>query len=239
MTRMTNFTPVNPIEETTSSEASPSTLAESRTSLGRNLLAAGALGALGFVVLIAIGGALTDGYNHSSQMISELAARGAEHSGLQTVAFMVVGVGVLCYAAGLHLVGRVPAIATTLVAVFGLLSSFAQAALPCDQGCEPTTATGTAHIITGASGFVAMLIAMFILARHWRRSEAHVALARSTRIYAWGGLAGLLAFNVTRGAELQSVDGLAQRAFAFCVIAWIVTTAATLRRLTEHPEPSI
>lgn len=228
-----NFTDVKQTARPIGTELGRSGMGDASTDVGRALLLAGALASAAFVVLIVIGGALTDGYSHSSQMISELAATGAEHAGLQTVAFIVVGVGVCCYAAGLHLVARAPVAAIALVTIFGLLSSFAQAALPCDPGCEPTTATGTAHIVTGATGFVAVLVAMFLLARHWRRSETPAALGRSTRAFAWAGLAGLVAFNITRGAELQSVDGIAQRAFALCVIAWIATTALALRRLAR------
>ncbi len=225
-----SFTSVNTPAHTVGSGLSSSGFAGPSPSVARVLLLVAAFATTAFVVLIAIGGALTDGYSHSSQAISELAATGAEHAWLQTVAFVVVGIGVCCLAVGLHVVGRVPAIATALLAVFGVLSAFAQAALPCDEGCEPTTATGTAHIITGTVGFIAVLAAMFVLARHWRRSAPFAVLASRTRVLAWGGLAGLLAFNVTKGAELESVDGLAQRAFALCVVTWIVMTALTLRQ---------
>ena len=228
-----SFTDVNTTAHAGESEAEPTAPLDTVPGWGRVLLLVGALGPMAFVALVVIGGVVTDGYSHSSQAISELAASGAEHAGLQTVAFVVVGVGVCCFAVGLHVVGRAPVVPTALVAVFGVLSALVGAALPCDEGCEPTTAIGTAHIIAGTTGFVAVLVAMFILIRHWGRSEPYTSLARPTRFLAWGGLAGLLAFNVTRGAELDSIDGLAQRAFALCVITWIVLTAMTLRRLTR------
>jgi len=202
---------------------------------GRVLLSLGAFGSVAFVVLVVIGGAITDGYDHASQAISELGATGAEHATLQALAFIVVGVGACCFAVGLHLAARTPLTVTALVVVFGVLSAFAQAALPCDEGCEPTTATGTGHIVTGSIGFVAALVAMFLIARHWRRSDPFAVLARPTLALAWTALAGLIAFNVTKGAGFEAVDGVAQRVFALCVLSWMVMTALVVRRLAATP----
>jgi hypothetical protein len=59
---------------------------------------------------------------------------------------------------------------------------------------------------------------MFVLARYWRRFEQFTVLAHPTRTLAWAGLASLIAFNVTKGVGLESIDGVAQRAFALCVL---------------------
>ena len=44
------------------------------------------------------------------------------------------------------------------------------------------------------------------------------------------GLAGLIAFNITKGSGAESIDGLAQRAFALCVLIWLAATSVKLYR---------
>ena len=210
--------------------ARKSTTAGSRNPLIGALALSGLFGAVMFVGLILLGGAMSEGYSHKSQAISELSARNADYFWLQTSNFLIMGVCVLGFAVALHVIARPPMLATSLVIVFGILSSLAQASFPCDEGCEPETATGTAHIVTGSSGFLAILVAMFLLAHHWRGEARWSSEARLTRFLAYSGLVGLIAFNITKGAGVEAVDGLAQRAFALSIVVWLAATSVALYR---------
>ncbi len=177
-----------------------------------------------FVVVVVIAGFAYEGYSHIDQKISELGGIEADNPIIQNANFVVLGLVVVGLAWALARLQGAWQLGTLLVAYFGLSGTVAQGFLPCDPGCEPETVTGTLHIATGLSGFVAGTVAMFVLARRGREHPAWQGSGRQGRLIGWWAVVGLLAFVVTQAAEISQIDGLVQRFMVLALLTWIATT---------------
>lgn len=190
---------------------------------------AGAVGPIVFATLIVVGGFLTDGYSHVGQKISELGGEGAQYASLQNINFIVLGVFVLAFAWALHRV--VGGLAPLLIAGFGLSSAILNGVFQCDAGCAGETTEGLLHNVTGVTGFLAALVAMFLLSRRWADDPAWRPHVPFTRIALVIASAGLVWFIATQIADAQSLSGVAQRVFVGALLIWIATTATRVHRV--------
>lgn len=207
------------------------------TSWVRLLAVAGIAGPALFVIAIATGGLLDDEYSHLNQAISELGGAGAANPAVQNTAFIVLGLCVIGFAWALSRAIDPPHVAPALLAVFGLSAAILQAVFPCDPGCRGATTSGLLHNTTGMTGFVAAIVAMFLLARRWRDDATWGRHALYTRISGYVALGGLIAFVITQAAQIDSIDGLVQRIFAVTLLLWVALTSAELLRITT-PQPT-
>ena len=184
-----------------------------------------------FAVLVTVGGALSEGYSHGSQAISELGGVDAEHPFIQNANFFVVGVLITAFAFGLHQSigrGRGSKLGPILIGIFGIIAT-AHAFLPCDTGCEFETVIGTMHNVTGMVGFLAVTTGIVSISRrvredpHWRSYAAYslfTGLAALVAIILWIG--------VSKAAGVDAANGSLQRVFVGIVFLWIGVMATRL-----------
>lgn len=191
----------------------------------------GVVGPIVFVVLVFVGGALTDGYSHVTQKISELGATGAEHAVLQNLNFAFLGVSVIGFAWALARSLDRPFVGPMLVGVFGMVVLL-HAFLSCDTGCNGETTAGLLHNITGLVGFVAAIAGMIVLARRWRKDPDWSSHVNFTWIAIVVAIVGLASFVATQALDTHTFAGFAQRTFAGALLLWIAATAARLTRMT-------
>lgn len=125
----------------------------------RALTAIGAVGPVAHVALVVALSAIVDGYDPLRDSISELGARDAPYRRLMNLAgFMGLGVALLAFAAGYHLLlrrGRLAPLATGLLIVAGG-SMVAVGFFPCDPGCVDVTPTGRLHSLTSTPQAIAL-----------------------------------------------------------------------------------
>src|SRR5262245_27053764 len=125
-------------------------------------LAAGLLGPVLWLGLIALAGAITPHFNHTTHYISELAARGtATESWMRIVAFGFTGFLYVCFAAGLSsTVPRTVAVLTAcaLIALEGV-GRIGAGVFPCDPGCVRMSSTQDLHKLFATVGFVSGILA--------------------------------------------------------------------------------
>ena len=173
-------------------------------------------------LMVVLAGALTPGYSHISQFISELGARGAAHEwSVRFLGFLPAGVLLLSFCWFAH--RSLPCSTPTTLALLGLAVYAAgylvAAAFPCDLGCRPSKPSPSQliHNAGGLLGYVlapAFLFALARAARAWPNAT-HLGAAG----YATAGLAllGLLTFSPT-----SPLAGLSQRLLEFAVLAWVL-----------------
>lgn len=182
----------------------------------------GVFGVAGFCVGIVLAGLAFPGYSHVDQMISELGGVEAPHAWIQNANFLLFGACVITLALGLMVdAGRVfPG--AVLLGVLGLSGTFAEGVAHCDAGCEGATTEGAIHLGFGMVGFLCGVVALFVLARRWRKDARWQTHAAFTRVCAWASLAGLLLFMGSDGAP--EIDGLAQRLFVAPLLVFLAGT---------------
>ena len=165
--------------------------------------------------------ALTPGYSHLSQLISELGATGAPYSlwvrlggflpaGLLLLAFCVLAFNVI------------PRSRPVSISLFGLALYAAgylvAATFPCDAGCRPEEPSAS-QLIHNAGGLVGYLVApifLFTLARvvcSWPRATG---LANAGFFAAVVALVALLTLSPS-----SEFVGLSQRALELAVLGWV------------------
>lgn len=192
------------------------------------LTSVGSLATLVAMALLA--GALTPGYSHVSQLISELGAQGAPWAG----PFRVVGFG----GAGVLLLGfcicawrsapRSRGTGLALVGVALYAAGYVAAAFfPCDAGCRPAQPS-TSQLIHNAAGAIGYLLApafLFMLAREARGWPGGKALVVPGYAAAALALIGLLTLSPSSPAA-----GLSQRLIELAVLGWCALWGSHLAR---------
>ncbi len=181
----------------------------------------GFLTAVAFPVLVLIAGTQFSGYSHVGQKISELGGIEATSPWIQNTNFWMLGLGAIAIAWGLSQEHGRAILGAVLVAAFGVLATWMNAIFPCDAGCAGQTPSGLAHNVTGASGFVAVTVAMFLLPRIWDGSDGWENVAWFTRVIRPVTVAGFVWFIGTQALDAQTLSGIAQRVFAGSVITWL------------------
>lgn len=186
------------------------------------LLVLSSLGCFAVVTVFAIwAAALTPGYSHVSQFISELGARGAPYEmSVRLAGFLPAGLLLLAFS--VLAFRAIPRSRSVSLSLFGLAVYAAgylvAAAYPCDAGCRPTEPS-TSQLIHNAGGSAGYLVAPLFL----------FALARATR--AWPGAARLAVTGYAASAVAllalltlspdSEYAGLSQRALEFAVLGWV------------------
>lgn len=194
----------------------------------------GVVSVLAYVGTWAVGGLLWDGYDPFRQAISELFALGAP-SGVRlplAAGLVLSGLGLVAFGwaldVGLPGQGRT---GPALAALSGVMT-IAVVAAPCSAGCPGfgATATDTWHVVTAATGYVALMAAP--LATGWRVRTAMPRFAAVS--FVLGGIA--LVLFLTRSAGLTPwVPGLQQRIFNTVADAWYVVAGLVLLRRARDP----
>ncbi len=177
------------------------------------------------VLMVLFGGALTPGYSHTSQFISELGASGAPlELGIRFGGFLPAGVLLLvfCAVAFVWFPRSLPfslgILGLAIYAVGYLVASF----FPCDPGCRPAdpSTSQLIHNVGGLAGYIlapGFLFALAFAARKWPGASR---LVMAGYIAAGISLTGFLTL-----APSSEVVGLSQRALEISVLGWVVMLA--------------
>lgn len=197
----------------------------------------GIAGTVGFFLAVLLIGVTRDGYNSVSDEISQLGAAGVPGAWMQAANFIVFGFLVIALAWGLqkaiegHGVRRGP----VLVGTFGLLAAVGNGVFPSDQYGDPETTVGNLHSLTAGFGFIALIVAMFVLPRRLRLDGNWSDLARlSKRLGVVSTILMLLyLFAAESEGFLDDHVGLVQRVFAATALGWLLILSVRLFRVSR------
>jgi len=192
----------------------------------------GVAGPILYTLVVFSLGAIQPGYNHSTQLMSELGEVGAPHALVMNLfGFALTGILILVFAWGFFLEfrridGIVPA--TSLLTLTGILY-LAEACFHCDAGCiPPATFSGFLHLLLGEVSVAIMIVASFTIAYvlkqegHWQGYWQYSALT---------GAAVLL--FVPFMPALPEMAGLFQRVLVGIFLLWWELLAIRLYRVVS------
>ncbi len=194
-----------------------------------------------FTSLVVIAGALYPGYDHSTQLISELGAAQSPVASIQNVNSFVTGVLLIAFAWALHGVTsrrRQSVLGPTLIGLFGL-ASIGYAFLPCDPGGEFVSFTGWLHNTIATGAFLSVLTGIFIVSRRlapdpnwggmYRQYSLITAAAGLITLILWITVASPSPPGVPRLiGRVVAANGILQRVLVAAVLQWIGVTAIRL-----------
>lgn len=186
------------------------------------LLLLTSLGSLAIVTVLTLwAGALTPGYSHTSQFISELGETGAPFEWpVRLAGFLPAGLLVVAFA--FLAFGAIPRSRPVTLGLIGLVlyaGGYLVAVLyPCDAGCRPDepSTSQLIHNAAGLVGYLATPVFLFILARATREWPGARALSSAGYVASALALLGLLTLSPD-----SDVVGLSQRTIEFAVLGWI------------------
>lgn len=204
----------------------------------RFLLAAGLLGPLFFVVVVLAEGATRPGYNAWHHPMSNLAL--GPQGWVMTIALLVLGAGLSCFAIGLRRVlnpGRGSTWGPILIAVMGV-ALIGEAIFPTDPslGYPPgAAATSTLHgnlhiLLSAVFETPAIVAACIVLARRFAQAPG----GRPWVLYSIATIILVVIFQILGIVTYSSNDprspyGLFQRLGFFTLLGWVAVLAARLR----------
>jgi hypothetical membrane protein len=203
----------------------------------RFLLAAGLVGPLVCVVVILVEGATRPGYHAWHHPMSNLAL--GPQGWVMTIAFVVLGAGLLCFAVGLRRFlnsGRGSIWGPILIAVVGV-SLIGLAIFPTDPGLgypPGVAATSTLHgflhsLLSGVFGDPPMVAACIVLTRRFAQARG----GRPWVLYSIATIILVVVFQVLGAVAYVSSDpgspyGFLQRLEFFTELGWVAVLAARL-----------
>lgn len=196
------------------------------------LALSGIAGPLLYASVVIILGLLRSGYDHLTQVISELGEVGAPNAIVMNVfGFVLPSLLIFAFAVGLYRGtrdGRGPIVASALLAV-GALGFIGAALAPCGPGCDP--ATSTSHFQAGAIG-IGLPLAPLAFWRSLKKDSQWEGYSSYSLVT---GVAFIALTIVNFSGLTQPWDGLVQRLATGILSLWMVLMAIHLLRLSLRP----
>lgn len=197
------------------------------------LAACGIAGPVLYASVVIVLGFLRPGYDHLTQVISELGEVGAPNAIVMNIfGFVLPSLLIFAFAIGLYRGirdGRAPIVASALLAV-GALGFVGAALFPCSPGCDP--GTSASHFMGGAIG-VGLLLAPFAFWLTLRKDSRWQGYDTYSLVT---GVLVLALFTVGFSGMTRPWDGLGQRVWTGILFLWIVVMAVHLLRLSLWPK---
>lgn len=189
----------------------------------------GILGPIIFTMAIVILGFQWHDYNHLTQAISELGATNAPNMNIQAANFVVLGILIMLFAAGLGLYNRSFRTSSILVAIYGVAAIVA-GPIHCDPGCPvvTTSAVQILHNLDALIGFVAFAFAPLFF---WRSAKNIPTLNRTARWsldFANVSIPLVATYLAIATLSLSPYTGLLQRIFLGFSFAWVIMMSVRL-----------
>ncbi len=194
----------------------------------------GMVGPLVFVLGIIVAGAVTPGYSHLSEPVSQLAAFGQPYPAIQMAGFLVFGLSMVAVAYGLRqrLRSQRSASAGVFLIALGGVSMVATGLFRADPMYqEPMSVSGMVHLSTAMVLFPALLAGFIVLSRAMEKSDDWTDLARFSLIAGLAGLFFLLAYFFAFGLQPEWV-GVWQRLLAATFVIWFLVVSRRIMALT-------
>lgn len=194
------------------------------------------MAALAFTGSTLIIGVLVPGFDHASQQISELGARGAPHAlamnliGFASTGLLTVGFG-FALRGSFWQVDKRPTGPTLIM--FGGLGLLAVAFFSCDPGCELGSARATRHSVAAGLTILCTILAQFLFSRTFRsdaRWRKYAVYSLTSALIATGSA---FAFAISYLAGLDRWIGASERVLVGVSLLWMSSVSIQLYRISE------
>ena len=199
-------------------------------------LYSGVVGAILWLALIAVAGALRPDFSHVTHYISELGERGSATEALMRyAAFGFTGVLYVCFAGALLATfrhGWLFRTATLLIALDGI-GRIGAGVFPCDAGCVHATVGPNLHNLFATMGFGSGVLAAFLWAFLFRRTPPLRSLASFSVVSGAVALVSLLIMSWA--GELALPAGLFEHLATVVLAIWLLVFAGRLVRAADTP----
>jgi hypothetical membrane protein len=185
-----------------------------------------------YLLMVVIGGALSPGYSHMAETVSELLVAGAPNKPLLNTLLITDYVLGILFAIGLHRginEGKGSKVGPAFLIIVSVLSLFT-IFFPQDPGGEPVTFAGTVHVV--------LIIPMVILSlgaflAFWRRLKSDSLWSGYDR-YSLVTFIVAIPLGVVSAVSLNSpYVGLLERISVAVILQWGFVMAIKLFRLSE------
>jgi hypothetical membrane protein len=200
-------------------------------SLRRLCLYSGIVSPIAWLGLIAFAGVITPHFEHSTQFISELGARGsATEMLMRVVAFGFTGLLYVCFAGGVLVTLRrtwIVMLACALIAVEGI-GRMGAGVFPCDPGCVRISSTQDLHKLFATIGFVSGIVAAILWGVLFRRLMLFQQLAPLS--IACGIVAAISLMLMSWDGNPVHAPGFFEHLATTVLSIWIVLFAANVAR---------
>ncbi len=198
----------------------------------------GLAGPLIFALGIVVAGAVTPGYSHLSEPVSQLAAFGQPYPAIQMTGFVVFGLSMLAVAYGLRHVlssARSATIGISLVALAGV-SMVGTGLFRADpMGQQPMSVSGTIHISTAMILFLALIAAFIVLSPAMKKLQPWRDLSLFSLIAGLAALFFLVAYSVAFELQPQWM-GVWQRLLAATLVIWFLVVSLRVKSLAAETD---
>lgn len=196
----------------------------------------GVMAPIAYVAFVIIGGAITPGYSHAAQAISELTASGAPHKCLLDILFSTYNIMLMVFGFGfLQDVRREPPPRRSGVAGSGCLMAVGALGLmtnlffPMDARGAPVTIFGTAHLILAGLLSLGTILATLLVGVWFVRRPGHTwfgtaSLVACGLIVLSGGMAAAAA------ATISPMMGVIQRVTIGIFMLWVFSLGIKMTR---------
>lgn len=209
---------------------------EQRTTSGV-LAYIGLAGPLLFVVGVIVAGAVTPGYSHLSEPISQLAEPERPYWLIQVVGFVVFGISMIAVAfvlwQSLLSAGSGAKLGIVMVGFAGFNMVLTGLFRTDRMGEDLPSVSGQIHDTTAGLVFLSLIAGFLVLGRAMRRLRSWHNLASFSIIAGLATLTFLVGFGLSFEVQPQYV-GVWQRLLATTIVTWFVVIA--LRTLVPVPE---
>ncbi len=190
--------------------------------ISRWLALCGVLTLPALTVFIVIAGLVTPGYNHLSETVSQLAARGRPHPEIMVTGFILYGVLINGFALYMYrcLGNHSSARAVWLLLEIHGIGIIFSAVFKDDPKTPYTiaTLTGILHDAVSSISFLALMAVIWMLAKITYQDPAWRGFARFSIVVGVLGLVLSLMFLID---IFNPIEGLLQRTFYFLSLVWI------------------
>lgn len=190
------------------------------------LAACGIAGPVLYTAVVIVLGVLRPGYDHFTQLASELGESGAPYAIVMNASFFLFGLLLIAFAFGLYrgMSDRTGLKVGSALLVFGGIGFLGAAFFPCSPGCGLDTSAS--HFLASSPG-LGLYVAPLVFYGSWRKDN------QWRRYGSYSLLTGVLAILllVTNFSSLMEPwDGVGQRLQDALVFPWIVIMAIFLLR---------
>lgn len=190
----------------------------------------GLAGPLLFILAVILSAALRPGYDHVSQLISELGETGGSTAQLMTyLGFYPTGILILLFSVSCFAAIRrnLLSLAGAVLVAFASLAIILAGIFPCDVGCamEDPSTDQILHTAAAMGAFLAMIVASILWSLRFR------TLDHWRGLWIYSLVTGMVAFVLLVAFVMLSesqIAGLVQKLLVLVLFIWLMVFAARL-----------
>ena len=204
----------------------------------RTLASIGLAGPLLFVVGVVVAGAITPGYSHLSEPISQLAEPAQPYWLIQVTGFVVFGISMVAIASALWrtlTAGVAAKLGVALVGFAGFNMILTGLFRTDPMGRTSPSISGQIHETTAGLVFLSLIAGFLVLGRPMRRARSWRDLAYFSIIAGLAALTFLVGFGLSFELQPRYV-GVWQRLLATTIVVWFSVIAVRVRVLSPAHE---